>query len=107
MVERNLAIIQKNIAFMHRFAELNEDLFDFYPPKGGSIGLLHIKGPLAKIGGMELAEKCAQECSVMILPGSVFEFNDHFLRIGLGRQNLQQGIKRFLDWVKNDLKFDE
>ncbi len=87
---RARAIAARNLATVERWIREREGLLDWTPPRGGLLGLLryHLDVP-----SLELANRLAEEASVMLAPGSAFGFEQH-LRIGLGAEPslFQEGL---------------
>ena len=81
VVERNRAIITINLARANEWVAQHEGLLSWKPPRAGLLALLHYN---LDMPSLELANKLAEEYSVMLAPGSAFGF-EHHLRIGIGQ----------------------
>jgi len=81
IVQRNEAIIGANLSAANRWVAAHADILSWTPPRGGLLALLHYN---LDIASLELANKLAEEYSVMLAPGSAFGF-EHHLRIGIGQ----------------------
>lgn len=46
-------------------------------------------------------EKLVEEAGILIMPGSVFDFPGNFFRIGFGRKNMPEVLKRFEQYLKS------
>ncbi len=80
IVERTQRIVAQNLPFAaHWFAE-NADLVSWTPPQGGILALLKYQLVLPSL---ELANRLAEDYSVMLAPGSAFGY-EGYLRIGVG-----------------------
>jgi len=92
IVERNNAIIEQNLATAQRWFADHQDILSWTPPRGGLLALLHYD---LAIPSLPLANKLAEEYSVMLAPGSAFGF-EHYLRIGIGQdpQIFAEGLER-------------
>ena len=80
LVARNQAIIDQNLQTAHRWFADHADLVSWTPPRAGLLALMryHLDLP-----SLELANRLAEEHSVMLAPGSAFGFEGH-LRLGIG-----------------------
>ena len=90
LAERNLGIIQDNLAVMDDFFTGHTDLFSWIRPQAGSMafpGLL--KGNIE-----EFCDRLVREAGVLLLPGSVYGDSHNHFRLGLGRKNLPQAVER-------------
>lgn len=91
IVARNRAIITQNLATARTWFAEHQDLFSWNPPRGGLLSLVRYQLPIASL---DLANRLAEEYSVMLAPGSAFGF-EHHLRLGIGQepQIFAQGLE--------------
>lgn len=89
---RTREIAAGNLTYLEEWIHQRENLVSWIPPRGGLLGLLHYD---IDISSMELADKLAEEASVMLAPGSAFGY-EHFLRVGIGGDNqvFKDGLER-------------
>jgi aspartate/methionine/tyrosine aminotransferase len=80
--ERNAGIISANLAVANAWVAEHGEFLSWKPPRGGLLALLHYN---LDIPSLELANKLAEEYSVMLAPGSAFGY-EHYLRIGVGQE---------------------
>jgi aspartate/methionine/tyrosine aminotransferase len=80
--ERNERIIRQNLATANAWVEEHADLVSWKPPRAGLLALLHYR---LRIPSLQLADKLAEEYSVMLAPGSAFGF-EQYLRLGIGQE---------------------
>ena len=81
IVERNNGIISANLAAANIWIARHSGLLSWQPPRGGLLALLHYN---LDIPSLELANRLAEQYSVMLAPGSAFGYENH-LRIGIGQ----------------------
>ncbi len=81
VLERNAAIITANLARASEWVAEREGLLSWQPPRAGLLALLHYN---LDMPSLDVANKLAEEYSVMLAPGSAFGF-EHHLRIGIGQ----------------------
>jgi aspartate/methionine/tyrosine aminotransferase len=79
--ERNRAIISANLAAANAWFAGHAGLLSWNPPRGGLLALFRYE---LDIPSLELANRLAENYSVMLAPGSAFGF-EHHLRIGVGQ----------------------
>jgi aspartate/methionine/tyrosine aminotransferase len=93
---RNLTIVQDNLKIAGQFFAERADLFAWARPLAGSIAFPRW------MGGTRVEQFCQgvlDQQGVMIVPGSIFDFpGDHF-RVGLGRKNFAEALKRVRDYL--------
>jgi aspartate/methionine/tyrosine aminotransferase len=96
IVERNLAIIRRNLDLLDAFFQPRRDLFRWRRPRAGSVafpGLL--KGRVE-----EFCSDLLEKEGVLLLPGSLYGEGYDSFRIGFGRKNLPEALKRLEDYVE-------
>src|SRR5215210_5376635 len=80
IVERTRRIVAENLPFAERWFVEHADLVSWAPPRGGLLALMKYQLDLPSL---ELANRLAEDYSVMLAPGSAFGYEGH-LRIGVG-----------------------
>ncbi len=80
--ERNAKIITANLATANAWVQEQAEVVSWKSPRAGLLALLHYR---LDIPSLELANKLAEEYSVMLAPGSAFGF-EQYLRIGIGQK---------------------
>lgn len=97
IVERNLGIIQHNLALLKPFFERYNALFNWLPPKAGSIAFPSLKIEQdADAFCLDLVEKQG----VLLLPGTTYDFGHRNFRIGFGRRNLPEALERWDSYLQ-------
>lgn len=82
IVSRNHDIIAANLATAARWMAERADFLSWTPPRGGLLALLKYDLPIESLA---LADRLANEYSVMLAPGSAFGY-EHHLRLGIGQR---------------------
>jgi aspartate/methionine/tyrosine aminotransferase len=96
LVERNLGIINRNLAVMDDFFARHSSLFTWVRPRAGSMGF-----PKLLQGDVDVfCDKVVREAHVLLLPGTMYDdTGDHF-RVGLGRKNLPPAVERLDSFLR-------
>lgn len=87
IVARHVARIADNLDAVERFLGAHQDLFGWVRPKAGSICFPRLLGAQTS---MAFALRTVAEADIMVAPSEVFGYDEHHIRIGLGRKNLPQ-----------------
>lgn len=88
--DRNLGIIQDNLAVMDEFFGRHKSLFSWVRPQAGSMAF-----PRYEAGNVEkFCDNLVRQAGVLLLPGTVYDDSNNHFRLGLGRKNLPQAIER-------------
>jgi aspartate/methionine/tyrosine aminotransferase len=87
IVTRHLERIRRNLDAVERFMAAHQDLFNWVRPRAGSICFPRLLGEQTS---MDFALRTVREADIMVAPSEVFGYDEHHIRIGLGRENLPQ-----------------
>lgn len=90
LIDRNLGIIKHNLSVVDELFARHPSLFTWTRPKAGSMGF-----PKLLQGNVEaFCDDLVKKAGVLLLPGSVYDDSHNHFRLGLGRRNLPQAVKR-------------
>ena len=98
LVDRNLGIIQTNLAILGAFFERHADRFAWVPPRAGSMAFPRYHGESVD----SFCDKLVREAGVLLLPGSVYDETENHFRVGLGRKNLPKAIARLEEFLSQN-----
>lgn len=102
ILQRNRALIARNLPLLEAFFQAHSDLFDWYVPDGGCIGYPKYLGAE---GVEEFAKELVEQAGVLLLPASIYKSDlgptpaDRF-RIGYGRNNIEAGLAAMRDHLQ-------
>jgi aspartate/methionine/tyrosine aminotransferase len=88
IIQRNLGIIQANLAHVREFMIRREDVFAWHEPMAGPIAFARLRTGSA----VTFCEEVVLESGVLLVPSTLFDFGDSHLRWGLGRLNFREGL---------------
>ncbi|MBN1890212.1 MAG: aminotransferase class I/II-fold pyridoxal phosphate-dependent enzyme [Thermoflexales bacterium] len=91
IVARNLGIIQGNLKIAERFFAEHADWLAWIEPQAGPITFPRWTGDISV---EQFCQAVLEQQSVMIVPGSLFDFPGNHFRLGLGRKNLGEALER-------------
>jgi aspartate/methionine/tyrosine aminotransferase len=88
LLDRNLAIVRRNLAVLDGFFERQAEAFAWIRPTASPIGFPRVTGI------PDLTRYCAQLAGtgVLLLPGEVYDEPGH-VRIGFGRANMPDALR--------------
>jgi aspartate/methionine/tyrosine aminotransferase len=96
LVDRNLGIIQNNLAIVDDFMARHADMFKWVRPTAGSMGF-----PKLLQGDVEdFCDNLVKKTGVLLLPGTMYDDTGNHFRLGLGRRNLPQAVERVEGYLK-------
>jgi aspartate/methionine/tyrosine aminotransferase len=101
ILERNTALVRKNIAAARQFFDAHRDRFEFEPPDGGCVCFVRYKG---SDGVEDFTRRLVEEAGVLLLPSSIYrsELGDvpkDYFRLGLGRASLPEALGALGGWL--------
>jgi aspartate/methionine/tyrosine aminotransferase len=67
-------------------------------PKAGTIGFPRLKG---EINSLEFCQSAIQTSNIMLLPSTIYEFDDRHFRIGFGRENMPEALAKLSEFVSS------
>jgi aspartate/methionine/tyrosine aminotransferase len=102
LLERNRRIVAENLPVFTEFFARYPDLFEFTPPDGGCVCFPRYLGS----DGVEtMCADLVEQAGVLLLPASIYTSEltetptDRF-RVGLGRQDPQEALAAWADWLE-------
>ncbi|WP_109831123.1 aminotransferase class I/II-fold pyridoxal phosphate-dependent enzyme [Reichenbachiella versicolor] len=97
-LEPNLEKIKKNILVFQEFADQQELISSFVPPRAGSTSFveLAIEGT-----SLEFSNQLVEQAGIMTVPAEMFEYEGKYIRVGFGRANFPETLEVFADYLKD------
>jgi aspartate/methionine/tyrosine aminotransferase len=101
IITRNLDIIRQNLIIAEQFFAEQRDRFFWIRPHAGSIAFPRWTSDTSV---EQFCQDVLDQQSVMIVPGSIFDFPGNHFRVGLGRQNFAEALQRVSDYLISSTK---
>jgi len=98
LIEINLKKILHNLAHLEEFILNHNDSMMWQKPKAGTIGLVRLN---IDISSLNFCEKIVNETGIMVVPSEMFDFGNKHIRVGFGRENFTESLRRFEDFLIN------
>lgn len=98
IIEKHLAKIKKNLGLLDAFFAEYKDLFEWAKPKAGTIAFPKLKGTQ---NSLDFCQKVVKEANIMLLPSTVYDFDDKHFRLGFGRENMPEALEKFREYLKS------
>jgi aspartate/methionine/tyrosine aminotransferase len=93
----HLARIRRNLGLLDEFFAQHNNLFSWNRPRAGTIAFPRLNVPQ---GAMAFCQKLVDEAGIMLLPATVYDYDDQHVRVGFGRENLPAGITALEEYIK-------
>jgi len=97
LIRRNMEIIRSNLKTLDDFFGRYRGMFGWVRPKAGPIAFPRLKT------GRNIEEFCidlAERQGVLLLPGNHFGVDTANFRLGFGRKNLPECLRRLEEYLK-------
>ncbi len=97
LIERNVGIINDNLNVLDQFFQQHKDRFIWQRPKAGPVAFPRLIGENVE----NFCDLLVKTANVLLLPGTVYDNDRNNFRIGFGRKNLPEAIKRLEDFLSH------
>jgi len=99
IIHNHLARVERNLKLLDVFFTKHADRFEWVKPKAGTIGFPKLKG---SIGALDFCQKVVKEANIMLLPSTVYDFDDRHFRLGFGRENMPEALEKLNEYLNNN-----
>ena len=96
IIGQQLQRVRKNLALLDQFFASYEDCFRWNRPAGGSICFPRM---LCVPDTAQFCARLLEEAGIMLVPSALFQFGDHHVRIGFGREDLLLVLDEFAQYL--------
>lgn len=97
IIHENLNKINKNLSILEAFMKRNPKIFSWVKLKAGTICFPKLN---INMSSYDFCEQVIKDTGIMILPSTVYDFDDKHIRIGFGRKNMPEVLKVFEEYLK-------
>lgn len=97
ILKRNRDIMLQNLKILDDFMQRHQKHLSWVRPQSGTMAVLKL---LLPISVEAFAEGLVEREGVLIIPGSVFDLPGNFFRIGFGKKNMPEILKRFESYIQ-------
>jgi aspartate/methionine/tyrosine aminotransferase len=96
ILERNLAIIRRNLQTAGQFFAGWSSLFEWLPPAAGSVAFPRLQSSTPAAG---FCRDLRERKGVLLAPAEVFAYAGNHFRLGLGRLNFAEALAELHDYL--------
>jgi aspartate/methionine/tyrosine aminotransferase len=96
IVSKHLVRIKKNLGLFDNFFNQFKERFEWIKPKAGTIAFPKLKGDL---NTLDFCQKIVNEANIMILPSTVYDYDDKHFRFGFGRENMPEALEKLIEYL--------
>lgn len=99
IIDRHLTRIQRNLKILDKFFLKHKDRFSWHKPGAGTIGF---PGILGGVNSFDFCQNVVKKAKIMLLPSTVYGYDDKHFRLGFGRENMPEALEKFEEYLKYD-----
>jgi len=96
IIQRHLDRIAKNLKLLDNFFSKYHRLFSWAKPAAGTIAFPKLNFTNSSF---DFCEAAVKDAGIMILPSSVYDYDDKHFRLGFGRKNLPGALLKFEEFI--------
>lgn len=97
IIARNNKITKDNLTLLNEFFVKHAELFEWIKPQGGCIGFVNYK---AAESVDIFCDRLVKEVGVLLMPASVYDHSSNHFRIGFGRKNMHDSLRRLEKYLQ-------
>lgn len=97
ILRRNLEIISNNLALLNGFFNKYDKIFTWIKPNAGSIAFPRL---LVKDSVEDFCSDLLKEKSLLLMPSTNYDYGDRHFRIGFGRKNMPEALKKLEEYLQ-------
>ena len=103
LAEENRRRCESNLRLFEAFASRHPDFVAMTPPEGSSIAFPRLSGRAATDFGMDaepMALALLADTGVLLLPGTLYDYDPRYWRLGYGRADFAEGLAELEAWLQ-------
>ena len=97
IINRNLDIINKNLNLLDNFFNKYKNIFYWVKPIASSIAFPRL---IIDTNVEAFCFDLIKEKGVLLMPGTNYDYGDHHFRIGFGRKNMPEALKKLEEYLE-------
>jgi aspartate/methionine/tyrosine aminotransferase len=97
IIARHLKRLERNLGLLDRFFEDYSERFEWVRPKAGTIAFPRLKGVES---ALTFCQRAIREANIMLLPATVYDYDDQHVRLGFGRENMPEALEKLRAWLE-------
>lgn len=101
IIQTHLKRINRNLELLDAFFKRYTKLFSWVKPQAGTICFPKL---LLNETSFEFCEAVVKDAGIMVLPSTVYGYDDKHFRLGFGRENMPEALSKFESYIQN--KYD-
>lgn len=98
IIERHINRLHKNLSLLDDFFHRYKQLFSWVRPRAGTICFPKI---LFNENSLEFCERVINNAGIMLLPSTVYGYDNRHFRIGFGREDMPEALVAFERYLKS------
>jgi len=100
IIQNHLKRINRNLKILDGFFDKYKNLFNWVRPKAGTIGFPKLN---LETSSFDFCENLVKETGILLLPSTVYDYDNKHFRLGFGRENMPEALQEFESYVQKKL----
>jgi len=100
IIQKHLGRINRNLKLLDEFLNKYSNLFSWVRPKAGTIAFPRLN---LSQNSYDFCETVVKEAGIMVLPSTVYDYDDKHFRLGFGREDMPEALKQFEKYIGQKL----
>lgn len=100
IIQKHLDRINRNLKLLDGFFNKYSRLFSWVRPKAGTIAFPRLN---LDQNSYDFCETIIKEAGIMLLPSTVYDYDDKHFRLGFGRENMPEALSKFEEYIERGL----
>lgn len=96
IIERNRKIILENLTILEQFFVKNSEFLEWVKPTAACTGFVRLK---INMSADEFCKQLRESKGVLLLPASLYDYNEPCFRIGFGRKNMPEALEKLQEFL--------
>lgn len=98
-LQPNIKKIQQNINLFAEFAQTQDIISSFIPPKSGSTAFVELN---INCSSLEFSNYLVKNAGIMTIPAEMFDHPGKYIRVGFGRQNFHEILPLLTGFIEQN-----
>ena len=100
IIQKHLDRINRNLKLLDEFFNKYSNLFSWVRPKAGTIAFPRLN---LDQNSYDFCETIIKEAGIMLLPSTVYDYDDKHFRLGFCRENMPKALQEFESYMQRKL----
>jgi aspartate/methionine/tyrosine aminotransferase len=102
IIQKHLIRINLNLELLEGFFTRHSNVLTWIRPKAGTIAFPRLRG---EFGSAAFCQEVVEKAGILLLPSTIYDFDDRHFRIGFGRENMPEALGKLEEYLLQSSSF--